>query len=284
MRYEVFAGIGATNFLGELGGSDKVGSNFLSDLEISMTRPALTVGGRYWIKSRLIFLTSFTYGTLWGNDSRTNEIYRNERDLHFRSSIWEWQNRIELTLLAAKRTSRYNLKRVRGRKNGNKFSIDVYAGISTFYFNPKQKVDGRWYTLKTIGTEGQNFSETRKPYSRLQVGIPVGLEVKYLLNRKWSVGIDIGPRFTFTDYLDDVSTTYADVDKIIEYNKNIKASPEVIRKICAAILSDENSTNDSHAATYQQRGNALNNDIYMFFLITMNYKLRTARNGLPKLR
>ena len=37
-RVEYSFGIGATNFLGDLGGADQVGTNGLRDFELSMTR------------------------------------------------------------------------------------------------------------------------------------------------------------------------------------------------------------------------------------------------------
>lgn len=283
MRYEIFVGAGASNFLGELGGRDKTASHFIQDLELSLTRPALTIGGRYWLDSRLIFQSAFSWAYLWGDDSKTSEYFRNQRDLHFRTAILEMQGRLEYTLLASKRGHRYNLRKVRGRP-GNKLTIDAYLGVCGFFFNPKQKIDGVWYALQPIGTEGQNFSETRKPYSRIQVGIPLGFQFKFLLNRQWSIGLDIGYRYTFTDYIDDVSTTYADLESIIQYNENENASPEVIRQIVAPVLYDGDSSNDSSANTYEQRGDASNNDVYMLVLISINHKLRTGRNGLPRFK
>ena len=47
MRYEVIYAIGGTNFLGELGGADQEGTNFLRDMEISQTRPLVQLGMRY---------------------------------------------------------------------------------------------------------------------------------------------------------------------------------------------------------------------------------------------
>jgi len=49
MRYEVYLGAGATNFLGELGGANRIGTHFVRDLEFSMTRPEFSLGIRYKI-------------------------------------------------------------------------------------------------------------------------------------------------------------------------------------------------------------------------------------------
>jgi hypothetical protein len=48
-RQEISFGIGASNFLGELGGANQVGTNRLRDLEFSLTRPTVKVGYRYMI-------------------------------------------------------------------------------------------------------------------------------------------------------------------------------------------------------------------------------------------
>ena len=53
LRYEFFGGIGVTGFLGDLGGADQIGTHALKDMELSMTRPAFTIGGRYSILRRL---------------------------------------------------------------------------------------------------------------------------------------------------------------------------------------------------------------------------------------
>jgi len=43
-RYEVSAGVGISNFLGELGGANQIGTHYFKDLEWSQTRLALAVG------------------------------------------------------------------------------------------------------------------------------------------------------------------------------------------------------------------------------------------------
>ena len=48
-RAELTLGIGVTNFLGELGGRNAVGSPFIWDLEMSQTRPALSFGYSYYL-------------------------------------------------------------------------------------------------------------------------------------------------------------------------------------------------------------------------------------------
>lgn len=276
MRYEFFGGIGATNFLGELGGSDQKGSTFLKDLEITETRFGGTLGARYWILQRFAVQTALSFGYVRGDDSKTEEEFRKNRNLHFRSPIFEWQARIEYNLIAQKKGHRYNLRKVRGRP-GNNITLDVYAGIAGFYFNPQAEYQGEWYDLQPLGTEGQNYIDTREPYSRIALAIPFGFQVKYIINSKWSAALDFGPRFTFTDYIDDVSGTYADPDEIAAHSDN----PVVARELADPSLS--RATHPEYTGAGQQRGNSFDDDIYMFMFVTVNYKVKTGRNGLPRL-
>jgi hypothetical protein len=43
------------------------------------------------------------------------------------------------------------------------------------------------------------------------VAIPFGIGAKMNVSKKVGIGLEWGPRKTFTDYLDDVSGTYPDV-------------------------------------------------------------------------
>ena len=208
-RYEIVYGIGATNFLGELGGADKVGTNFLSDFEISQTRPLLHVGARYKILEVLAVKSAMTYGWIAGNDNTTNDVFRSHRNLSFKSPLVEWSTQLEYSIIKEKIGHKYNLRRVRGLKN-LKINTYIFAGIAGFWFNPKAQIDGVWVALQPLGTEGQGKLPSREPYSRISVSIPIGIGFKYGISRKWSVGLEYGFRKTFTDYMDDVSLTYVD--------------------------------------------------------------------------
>ncbi|MCX7862461.1 MAG: DUF6089 family protein, partial [Bacteroidales bacterium] len=222
MRYEIFYGIGATNFLGELGGADREGTNFVRDLEIAMTRPSTHLGLRYRITETVSSKAMLSYGILRGDDKLTNEVYRRYRNLAFRSPIVEFSNQIEYSIIREKQGHRYNLRRVRGLK-GFKTNTYFFVGFGVIYFNPKNKYQGKWYALQPLGTEGQGLVPTRTKYSRINFCIPYGIGFKYGLNRRTNIGIEFGARKTFTDYIDDVSTTYFDNQMIREARGDIAA-------------------------------------------------------------
>ena len=63
-----------------------------------------------------------------------------------------------------------------------------------------------------LGTEGQVGGYLgRKEYNTMAICIPFGVGIKYSLSQKTNLTFEISNRFTTTDYLDDVSTTYAPV-------------------------------------------------------------------------
>ncbi len=279
MRYEIIYGLGATNFLGELGGANRVGTNFVRDLEYVMTRPMASLGMRYKLREEMSVKAALSGGYLRGDDKTTTQIHRNNRNLNFKSLIIEFGAQYEYSVIKERIGHRYNLRRIRGVR-GFKTNTYFFVGLAGFYMNPKGRyVDGSWHALQPLGTEGQGLVPTRKKYSRFQVAIPYGIGFKYGLDRKWSLGLEFGVRKTFTDYIDDVSTTYYSYDLIKESKGDV-----------AAYLSDPSlgrwdgvaDDKDRWTGPNTQRGDAKDKDTYMFVILNLTYKLRTTRKGLPK--
>ena len=292
-RYEFFGGIGASGMLGDLGGSDKIGTHYVKDIDFSMTRPAITAGGRYFILKRVAVQSALSYTWLRGSDTKTQELFRNNRNIQVLTPLVEWQARVEYTILTEKTGHRYNIKNVRGIL-GNKVSIQIFGGAAFFYFYPMGKDtrpggSGKFYGLRNVGTEGQNLGyDARKPYSYFSFSVPLGFQVKYIINRKWSVAWEIGLRTTITDYLDDVSKTYVDPDAVAAKNQNKHVDPTLANYLADPSYGRANNI-DPHVAVPnkntteigQQRGNNRNFDSYFLSFFTLNYKVRTGRNGLP---
>jgi hypothetical protein len=265
-RAEVSLGAGPSMFLGELGGSNSVGTNYFKDLNFMATRYAISAGIRYKISTYFAVKTSLSYGRLYGDDKFSEEFFRNNRNLNFRTNLFEWNTTVEASLLKESLGHRYRLRGPVGRRAYQIYSY-VFAGIGLFYFNPQGYYKGRWYLLRPLSTEGQGLVPTRKLYSQVQLCIPVGIGFKYTIDQRWGVGVEFGYRSTFTDYIDDVSQTYFDYERLGEEkgylsvalsDKSVKRHPEV-------------------TAAGQQRGNPNNTDAYMFSVISVNYRLRTSQ-------
>lgn len=273
-RIEYTVGLGASNFLGELGGANQIGTHAFRDLELSQTRWAAAVGFRYKLTQTFGLHTKFTYARLTGDDRLTTEFFRNYRNLSFRTSIYELSENLEISFLKDQVGHRYRLRGVRGIRNVE-ISAYGFLGVGVFYFNPKGKLGDQWVALQPLGTEGQGNPNypSRKKYKRIQACVPIGLGIKYSLNRNWSLGLEFGLRYTFTDYIDDVSKTYADLSD--------SDDPR------APLLADKSQT-EIYGNNYsyitepgQQRGDPRYNDAYMFAVFTLNYKLKTGRVNYP---
>jgi hypothetical protein len=268
-RYEWSAGIGASNFLGELGGANQIGTDGFKDLEISTTRPSVAVGLRYKISPVMAIHSHLTYGQVRGDDKLTTEPFRHNRNLNFKSNIYEFNTNFEFSFLSSREGGIYRLRGVR-RNSTFEASMYVFAGIGVFHFNPKGELNKEWYELQPLGTEGQGISEARSKYKRTQLCIPIGFGGRYFFNRRWGMGFEFGIRKTFTDYIDDVSKTYYDNDAISQANGPV-----------AAALADPSLVETPATNVGSQRGDPSDKDAYMFMIFSIHYKLRTGRTNFP---
>lgn len=261
-RINLIFGIGGTSFLGDLGGADQIGTHLAKDFEISYTRPAFHVGYRYKLSPPFAVKATLSYGWVYGDDATTNEISRNARNLSFRSPILEFGGNFEYHLIREKYGHHYELRGMHGRINIPSFYL--FTGINGFYFNPKAKYEGKWVALQPLSTEGQGIVATRDKYARISLSVPLGFGMNFLVDRDWGIGFELGVRYSMTDYIDDVSTTYVDPDLFIDP--------------VAQALADR-SDNWSGSGVYDQRGNSHYNDAYVFMTINLTYVMR-PRGGI----
>jgi len=269
-RSEIHIGAGATNFLGELGGADQIGTDYFKDLELSQTRIAISAGLRYKLSQMFALNTHLTYGKVAGDDALTKEFFRNYRNLNFKSNIWELNSNFEFAFIREQVGHRYRLKGVRGQR-GFEMSAYGFVGIGVFYFNPKGERNGEWVKLRNLNTEGQGLTSTRKKYSNIQLAIPLGIGFKYSFDRRWGIGLEYGIRKTFTDYIDDASKTYYDNNALL-----------IQKGALSAAMADKSDKDFPYiTAPGEQRGDPRDKDSYMFAIISLNYKLRTGRSSYP---
>lgn len=272
MRYELSIGAGVSNFLGELGGADQIGTHYFRDLEWSQTRFAAAIGLRYKLSNYFALKSHLTYGRVSGDDKLTKEPFRSYRNLNFFSDIYELNINFEGAFQQEQIGHRYRLRKVKGLR-GYEIYTYGFVGIGIFYMDPKTNYQGTTVRLQPLGTEGQGLVPSREKYSLLQFCIPVGIGFKYTIDRQWGVGLELGIRKTFTDYIDDVSTTYFDF-------QNYQGADPM-----ATALADRSSRDPNRlqvTAPGAQRGDPREKDSYMFAIFSINYKLKTGRGNLPR--
>ncbi|WP_107037834.1 DUF6089 family protein [Brumimicrobium mesophilum] len=262
-KYEAYFSIGATSFLGDLGGLNREGTQkSIVDIDFQSTRIGGSAGYRYRISPRWATSSQIYFGMLSGDDANTDEIVRRSRNLSFRSPILELSQRIEFIVYA---NEKMGSQRSRGLSSNRKNVNDIFylfTGISGFYFNPQTKIDGKWTNLHNLRTEGQGLPGGAEEYSRFSAAIPLGIGFKFAITEYWKLGLEVSYNKTFTDYIDDVSTNYYD--------------PTVLNKqggSDAVYAGNPSIENHNWFVAGQQRGNSDDNDAYLFTSITFTRKL-----------
>jgi Domain of unknown function (DUF6089) len=212
VKYEIGLNVGPSNFLGDLGGTQGRGQTFLKDNNWEMTR--LVKGLTFTILPNEVvnFRFAMNFGRLEGADSVIDgkgglEEARYYRNQHFRSKLFEAYAAAEV----------YPLVFLEDDPDDLMFKFRPYAliGVGVFRFNPEGQYinpngEAQWVNLKPLRTEGQGMPNhpDRKEYSLTQVNVPYGIGLKYFFNDRFNLSVEIVNRITFTDYIDDVSTTY----------------------------------------------------------------------------
>ncbi len=280
-RPEFIIGVGASNFLGELGGANQIGTFFVRDLEFKATRPSAQIAIRKKFNSRFAVKGGYYYQLLSGDDKLTKEPFRNNRNLHFRSSIHEVSGQLEFFFTKEQQGHRYQIKNAKGMKSYN-FQAYGFVGVGGIFYNPQAKYKGNWVNLQPLGTEGQGLPGGPKKYSRFSVVIPYGLGVKDAITKEWSIGLEIGMRKTFTDYIDDVSGVYYDNAAIRTAHGDMAAD-----LADPSLLNYPESLGGASVAAYQTnpgevRGHSKHKDAYMFINVTASYKIPAKRRTRSK--
>ena len=234
------------------------GSYYLGDINSNHFNYMMPSGGiviRKNIDRRIVVKGELLLGYIRADDARnTNDTVKLNRNLHFRSPIYELSGQVEFNFLPY--------------ETGNSlypFTPFIFAGVSLFRFNPKAEANnGEWIALQPLGTEGQGTTsfQDRKRYAITQFSIPMGGGFKIAVNKTFNIILEYGIRKTFTDYLDDVSTTYT--------GGNLWDMSELADR-----MSDR-SLNGTQAKGFQ-RGNSKDNDWYTFTGITLSFKLLSEK-------
>lgn len=301
-RQNVYSGVGislnALNYFGDLAPLPR---KFSTD--ISFTKPSIGLSFFHRFGPRYTLQAQYMYGALSGSDAESadkndaeNGVFRYQRNLSFRNRIHELSVVAVFDLFENQSTY---ISRV-------KWTPYIFAGGALFYHNPQAQAPatfldgspnpyaGQWVDLRPLGTEGQysdlaasdvNFGI--KPYSNLQFSIPFGLGARFRVNEVFDIWADLSFRYTFTDYLDDVSGNYVDLTKI-----RSQSNDPTMNKLAQAMSYRTNELLGAPPANVgvdygtfrvwpgygsenpeNLRGNKKNNDIFMVTSVRLTYIL-----------
>ncbi len=254
--------VGPMGFLGDLGGHQGKGTSFLKDYNMNTTKLSygvfVTAHPAEWLGIR----AALNFGGVSGNDNNISakggdEDTRKNRNLDFRSNIIEGYVAAEVYPTVFLENDPTD---VQGR-------LRPYGvlGVGVFHFNPQGTYTNSsgitsWINLKPLHTEGEGYAEypERKEYSLTQINIPMGVGIKYYFSNNLNISFEIIHRKTFTDYIDDVSTTF--VDPSVFYAHMSPAQAAIAAQM--ANKSPLNGTPNSGYNPGDKRGNPSQNDAY----------------------
>jgi hypothetical protein len=187
-------------------------SNYYGDLQKNWfpTNGYSSAGGllyKYFTHPRFGFRFGATYSELTAADSLSPIPADRLRNLNFTTNLFEIHGGIEMNMFNC--DPEYSV-----------ITPYVFAGLSAFYFNPyTSKADGDKIYLRPLGTEGQGLPTyiDRKSYNLGAIAMPMGGGLKILFGKKVYVSAELGYRMTFTDYIDDVSKSFVNMDTLFHY-------------------------------------------------------------------
>ncbi len=164
-RTEIGGGLGIFNYTGDL----------VSSFDLATSKPAATLFYRSNISQVISFRTSFTGGQLAASDKNNpTDPFAVKRAASF-----------DLFLLELSGAFEYHFLDWRDDKRKLRFTPYLFAGVGLFGIS---------------GTPNKNAE-----YSNVQLSIPFGGGMKYVLNPRYYVSFEFGVRKTFFDYLDNIS-------------------------------------------------------------------------------
>ncbi len=228
-------------------------SNYAGDLQskvftFSQAHPAFGIGAGYEVSDKIFISGGVTFGKVSGDDKLNNR--NTQRNLNFTSSITEGHIAGEYYIL-----------------NPYEHSLSPYlfAGVAVYHFNPyTHDSAGNKFFLPPLSTEGEGFYQNRKNYGLTQFAIPFGGGIKFSVSENFRIGLEGGMRKLFTDYLDDVSTTYVDQNLLLN-NRGAKA-------VELAFRGGELKNGSTYPLDGVQRGGS-KKDWYYFTGLTASFRL-----------
>lgn len=222
--------------------------NYGGDLQSQLytfkkSKPTIGINGLYQIK-HIGLRAGFAYGRVSAQDKLTSKFEK--RNLRFSSNIIEANLCFEYDFFSVDKNS--------------KIVPYVFAGAGVFHFNPYTYYKKQKIYLQPLGTEGEGLAAypDKKLYSLTGFEDPYGIGVRYKISSNLLLGIEYNSRLLFTDYLDDVSTTYPDKDELYKSRGQL-----------AVDLSYRGKSAEFPSGKI--RGNPKQNDNYYSSLITLTY-------------
>jgi hypothetical protein len=187
--FALTAGVGVSSYFGDLKGHK-------TDLWV---KPSSQLGFQYKVNNHFLLRTEVMWYRIAGADSLNDEkssIY--SRNLSFRS------DNLELNLVAL-----FHWFNKHAHSKTALLNPYGFAGLGVTSIDPLALYQGEWHSLRPLMTEG-------KRYSAATLVIPFGIGIACPVNNSFDVSFEYGYRYSFSDYLDDVSSVHIGVENMAD--------------------------------------------------------------------
>ncbi|MEO6949644.1 MAG: DUF6089 family protein [Ginsengibacter sp.] len=221
----------------------------------AIDRPKMAVGAffRKQFGNYISMRVMGHYAKLGYSDVHSANEFQRRRNLSFNTDIYEFAL-----------TGDFNFFKFLPSQNGHAFTPYATLGIGVFSYDPYAYYQGEKVFLRPLSTEGQTFYDGRKAYKTMAICYPIGFGFKYALSEKMNISFEVTHRFTNTDYIDDVSTTYVGIDKF----------PSPSGKSLAGIMQDRSYvTGVPIGVEGRQRGFSKQKDQYIIAEVGISFNI-----------
>ena len=295
-NYNIGLSVGGSNYFGDLGNEDF--------LQYTSTRPGATLTIRNFLnnpgnsgkKLRSIDLEARLSWHRIAYDE-TKPIGNNQgfelrnygRGLGFRNDVLGLSSNITYSFYQNKAQPIYKQRAV----------FYVFTGIGVFYsdakadlFNGEVDLNNRYFywadgtirdadeksgTGNEIGKDGEfetslrDWNTENEKYSKYNIAIPYGIGLRWGISKRITLGAEFSYYYYFTDFLDDVSDSYATTAEI---EANFSNDP--VKQALATYITDPTGLGSSgvdNVAT-SPRGNPDYNDAYSYISFEISYNFK----------
>jgi hypothetical protein len=248
--------IGATNYLGDIGGKEKSRRDFVADMKLAETRWNVGAFARYKWRPNISIKFEFDYLRIQGDDKLSSNPGRHARNFNFKNDVFALITTAQYFFYTDPdlgNTYRYK----------NSFRAYIFGGVGGFYTNPKSRYQGEWVKMRDYFVEGYE-------YKKIVFGVPVGVGFYFTFNKRNRYGFEFNYMKTFTDYLDDISGNYPDKPTGDSYTDGLTIrTPE----LGAQEIKDNPGGYYSHTWG-QKRGDPTNKDAILYVSFSYSRVIR----------
>lgn len=243
------------------------GAHYFGDLNnraaFNRPKPAAGIFFRKQFGNYIGLRVSGHFAQLGYSDTYSKNEFQRLRNLSFNTNIYEFAVQGD-----------FNFFKFIPMDPAHSFTPYVTLGVGVFNYDPYAYYNGDKYYLRPLGTEGQTSGyKGRKEYGTMAMCIPFGAGLKYSLTPRTNISFEVAHRFTFTDYIDDVSSTYAGIN-------NFQGGPNGTKSIAQLLQDRSYEIDNGHTVLGiegRQRGFSKQKDQYLIAEIGISFNLSSYR-------